>query len=180
MRINRILLLAALGMVSGCSESSPDADLAVRNPVQEIDWTGPGSFNQWGQTKDGFFGISADVFGAWTWNEATLERGEGVKLPRLMDMIPLPAGDYLACIRPGVRGTPWPLTMAPLGAKDVIKKWEPPAGWSYRHVGISRNRAYAAVTAHDHDANPVPDSGYRVGILNIATKNLYENRPCCR
>ena len=174
MRINRILLIAALGMVAGCSTSCRDPDLTARAPLQEIDWTGPRAFTDWGQTKDGLYGISTGtpMFQAWKWNEATLNRSEGVEVP-VLSMAPLPEEQYLAYTNPGVAGAPWPLVMARLGAKDVIKKWEPPAGWSYKHLGISRNRARAALTLHDRAAKPRQQNpGFRVGILNIATKEL--------
>jgi hypothetical protein len=146
-------------------------------PLQEIDWTGAQGFREWGQTKDGFFGISSDTdamsFQAWTWSKATPTRNDAIELPHILHMIPVSDGIYLANERPGVDRAPWPLIMASLGVKDVIKKWEPPAGWGYEHIGISRNRAYAAITLTDSDANPAQNPpGFRVGLLNIATKEL--------
>lgn len=176
MRLKGILLSATVGVVAGCSTPGhSDPDVPSKAPVQELDWTGPRAFSEWGQTKGGFFGISAGtrVFQAWKWDGATLKRSEGVKLLRLLSMAPLPEEQYLAYTDLGEATAPWPLTMASLGAEDVIKKWEPPAGWGYEDLGISRNRAFAAITLHDREANPRQDNpGFRAGILNIATMEL--------
>ncbi len=173
MRLNRILLVAVLGVAATCSMSCSSGP--VRSPVQEFLWTGPTGFGGYGQTQDGFFGVCAktDVFHEWKWDGATLKRIKGVQLPSMLRVTPLAKGLYVGCKDPGSDTAPWPMVMARLGAKDIIKKWEAPGGEGYSFrgsIGISRNRAFAAITQGD-DAH-WENRGFRVGILNVATKEL--------
>lgn len=176
MWIKGMLVTAAVSMVAGCSMSCRSGTGSTANaPLQEIEWTGAQGFTEWGQTKDGFFGISTStpVFQEWKWVEGTLKRSEGLELSDVRHVIPLPEGNYLAYKRPKADKVSWPLIIAPLGAKDVIKKWEPPPGWGYDNIGVSRNRAYAAITLNDGDANPAQNPpGFQVGLLNIVGKEL--------
>lgn len=147
----------------------------ARAPVQEFYSMSAGSrgFGACGQTQDGIFGVcvDTDVFHEWKWDGATLKRGEDVQLPNMLDMTPLDDGLYVGFRDPEEKYKNWPLVMARIGAKDIIKKWDPPGGEGYcfEGIGVSRNRAFVAVTQHDENWK---NRGFRVGILNVATREL--------
>lgn len=149
-------------------------------PLQELEWLGQGGgFSGWGHTKDGFFGISVrpEILDTWKWSGAGVEKELAVELPDLLDVVVLPDNRYLACMSPGDAYTPWPLIIGSLGARGVIKKWEPPTGWGFHGAGVSRNRKFAALTLEEDYSNPPEDCEWdnprlRVGLVDISALKI--------
>ena len=157
------------GCVPSCRQRVNAPNVPSLAPIREIDWTGTGGFLEWGQTGDGFFGISVkDILMTWTWAGETLTRGEDVKLPRVLDVIVLPHGEYLACRAPGVSGEPWPLVWGSCATNEIIREWPVPQNWYYRLIGSSPNRRFAAVLLEAKTS-----ISRRVGIFDIASGDLH-------
>ena len=171
------ILLVEHPMSCGAGDGSPPIV-----PVQEIEWRGKGGgFTESGQTENGFFGVSVEpnLLETWKWHDSnsSMKKDVAVELPVVMDVLVLPKNKYLAYVYPGDDFSPWPLVLVSLSSKEVIKKWEPPAGWRYEHAGMSRNGKFAALMLHESLTNPPPDYNrkrkrYRIGLVDLSTVEL--------
>jgi len=170
-----ILAIPAIGTLWGCSASeSGIGGSSAFVLTQKTEWRGQGGgFAEWGQTKDGFFGTSVRPFvlETWKWDGPVPRKAAAFALPPAANITVLPDGRYMAHVSSG--GDSWPFVVASLGSNEVLKKWQRPEGWQYRHVGISRNGRFAAVTLNDSDANPQQEHGdvpprHTIGLVKIA------------
>ena len=171
-----VVITALAGCVPSCRQR---VNVSSRMPVQEIDWTGTTGFREWGQTDDGFFGISVEsrALLMWKWTGETMARGEEVELPDVLDVIVLPRGEYLAHRSPASGKGPWSLTLASLVTNEIIQEWPPPKFFGYGQAGSSQNRKFVAVMLKDDISAPAPDYDWdnpcrRIGLLGVASKEL--------
>lgn len=170
----RLISLIAMAIFAGCSGSCQGDRAATTSPAQEMDWTGPKKLREWGQTPNGFYGVSAElVLEVWKWDGDTVTKGSVTRLPDVLHTVVLPSGQYLANIADG----DYPLVIAAVGTNDVIKSWSHPAGWWYSHTGSSRNGKFAAVMLDESFAKPPPDHDtekprHKVGLIEITSGKI--------
>ena len=171
-----LLPLLAMALFVGCSAACRSSGApAATSPAREMDWAGPEL--EWGQTSDGFFGLSSKrVLETWRWSGDTVTKGITNRLPEhVLHTVVLPGDRYLANI--GQEGGPYPLVIASVNTNGVLKSWPPPAGWYYSHTGSSVNGKFAAALLEESVANPPPDYDdakprTRVGLVTIETREL--------
>lgn len=173
---NYLIPLLAMAMFVGCSGSCRGSGAAtVTSPAREMDWAGPKL--EWGQTSDGFFGLSSQrVLETWRWSGETVVKGTFSQLPdHVLHTVVLPGDRYLANV--GQEGGSYPLVIASVNTNGVIQSWSPPAGWWYSHTGSSVNGKFAAALLEQSVANPPPDYDdakprSRVGLVKIETREI--------
>ena len=175
-----ILFLALLvGPSVSCRKDDSGASTGGP-PIQELDWRYKGEgLREWGQTHNGFFGISVKrfVLERWKWDGPTLKKDLSVEQPPVIDVAVLPGKKYLARTSPGNDHDTWPLVLVSIGSNRVIKKWVPRAGWLYGGIGSSRNGKFAAVTLSEHPGAPPKDYNwkrgrFRVGLLKMSMPEI--------
>jgi WD40 repeat protein len=165
--MNRLVLILLVAALGGCQHTAE----VPQSPVQEIAWTGIDGFREWGQTSDGVFGMGTNLrLHTWRWNQATLVRDVDVQSPRLLHFCALPGDRYIACLNPMKSLAPWPLVLARVGSSEAIGEWFAPAGWCYRHTGVSRNRKFAAFTIGKEGSVGGPEN--KIGIVEIESREL--------
>jgi hypothetical protein len=185
MRWNYLVSVMIVCLLFGCNTSCrKDAGSTDRAPVHIIDRRklerrGHGGFREWRQTADGFFVISVreKLLEKWKWNGPTVEQDVVMELPDVVDTFLLPDDVCLTNMRPGDKHIPWPLALVSLDSKEIIKKWDPPPGWTYFETGVSRNGKFGAVVLWEDLSNPPPgydweNPRYRIGLVDIASKEI--------